>query len=267
MKKLIFFLILLSSFASAQMPVGLMPAYVADKYDIGFTRKVVYASTWNSWFKSKYTDSISLNVNNSMYKGDYTHDTTWFKSKVKQIASTLQPMDIVIQNEELLDGDIARYCHEITAASHVATVTNGGITTAQLSYLYWTTTHDSEFFRYNIFKKDSLLKGYFLPQVINTSFEINVLASLNIPYINVHYYIGNSNQVAGLIRMFKWLSATTGKQLTCNEAGIYAEGLLPYVIYVAQQCNMKYLILYSGMGTTGSGKALPISKSLFLSVR
>lgn len=246
------------------MTVGLMPYDKAVEYGISVSRKVVYTSSWLGWFASPYKDKILLNINNSS-TGAYTTNPDAFAKKAVKIYNTLDPELVTIENEELLHGDIKTYCAELTAAAKVLPVTNGGLTTGHLSAWYYKYNQwDTDFFKCNVFQKDAFLSGGLDDEIRNTEYELNVLKGLNIPFVNVHYYIGNSNQVEGLVRLFNTLSGWIGKPLISNEAGIYVSDLLPSVVDIAARCEMKYLILYSGTGTEGSGKALPISNLDFV---
>lgn len=240
--------------------VGIMPYDIANAYGVNVSRQVAYAETFRTGVL--HADTILLNINNNA-SHSYTTDTTLFKARVLNIYNILKPTLVTIENEELLTGDIKTYCTElqVAARSLPGKVTNGGLTLPELSYWYYNQTKDTAFLRYNIFRKDSLLTGLYQSKINAVQYEIDALKSLSLYALNVHYYIGQSIQAAGLIRMINFLKQYTGKQVISNECGIYAPGLLPDVVSVARATGMQYLILYSGNGTQN---ALSINKADFL---
>lgn len=242
------------------MYLGIMPYEVAIKYGVNLTRKVVYTSSWLGWFASAYKQRVLLNVNYSSDQGSFAPDLNAFKSKLLKIKNTLKPEFITIQNEEDLQSDLTGYLDELKAAASVCPVTNGGMTQQHLGYFYYQQTQDADFFKNNVNQKAAYNDGVFSYNIEAVKTELDVIKSLKLPYFNVHYYIGYATQAPGLVRMYRWVQQYLGGMpLMCNEAGIYRSGLIPYVVDVATQCNMTYLILYSGTGVEGSGKALPIS--------
>lgn len=239
--------------------IGIMPYPIAESYHVRPSRIGIWLENYGQQVLTLNFDSILLNIN---HFGAYNITST-FKDTVLLFYNKLHPPIVTIENEELLRPDIQGYCNELTIAANAlpGKVTNGGLTLPELSYWYYSQTHDSDFLIHNIFKKDSLLSGQFLSKINNVQYEIDVLKSLPLYAVNCHFYIGQSTQAAGLIRMINYLKTYTGKEAISNEAGMYAPGLLPDVKSVAIQTGMQWLILYSG---DGSQNALTISKVDFL---
>lgn len=244
--------------------IGIMPYDTASKYGAPISRKVVYVKSWWGWFASAYKDRILLNVNYSSDQGEFASDLAGFKSKLVSINSKLKPELIAIQNEEDLHlNDFDRYLSELMIAASACRVVNGGITQQSLGYFYYSMTQDEQFFFNNINQKQAYKNGDFAYNIECVKKELEFIKdNPNIPYVNCHYYVGYVTQAAGLIRMFNYITRNY-KQVMCNEAGVYRTGLLQTIVDIARQCAMPYLILFSGTGTDGSGKALPISKADF----
>lgn len=246
--------------------IGIYPAEFQQSYNARIGRRVVSATDWRTGIA--YTDTILLNItNNWQHIYAYTIDTAIFAAKCIKIYNTLKPELVVIENEELLHGDVKDYCNELTAAANLLKdkVTNGGLTTKELGFWYWYVTRDTAFFKYNIVHKDSLAAGYYNRTIENVGYELSVLKALPIKYWNVHYYIWYEGQPDGLIRMINYVSNYLGKPAISNEAGVYSNiGLLNSCVNIAKQTKMKYLILYSGSGATG--KPMPISQNDFLNI-
>ncbi len=247
------------------MRIGIYPSQVQEKYHCTVGRRVVYASTFRGG--TPYADDILLTVCNNQLHG-YTRDPFIFAERTKKIYNALQPELIVIENEELLRGDIAIYCNELQAASDAlpGKVTNGGLTLPELSYWYWNLTRDSEYFTHNIpsNQKDALVAGLRLEAIDKVAYEMSVLKRLQIASVNVHYYIAFANQVPGLVRMINYVKEWTGKPAVSNEAGVYSPELLKDCVEVAKQTGMDWLILYSGSGK--DGQAAAITKTDFDSI-
>lgn len=250
------------------MNIGIYPYQNAIDYDAQYSRRVAYAST----FRSGVPDvrNVLLNIDASPFH-TLTKNYSRFAEEVYLIYSKLRPRIICIENEELLmDGNFDDYIGELKAASQAigGRVTNGGLTLPELSYWYLSINEwDVDFFRDNIIQKADYQNGLKQPDIDKVQLEIDAIISMQLKFVNVHYYIAREEQVAGLIRMFNYLAQYTGARLISNEAGIYTTGLLQSVVDVALQCDMKFLILYSGTGESGTGKSLPISKDDFLNLK
>lgn len=234
---------------------GLMPA---DILCINTTRRVAFTSTWNGGAPFPSTDTILLNIDYN-WAHTFTTDTATFKAKCIQIANARQPSVIIIENEETLHGSTMEYCNELRAAAHGLMplgyrVTNGGFVLPSLGYWYYYKTGDAAFLANNILtqaKRDSLVAGLYQDVIDSIEYEINVIMSLNLFAVDVHYYIGNTNQSAGLIRMLSYLSTYSDLPIIVTEAGIYNPGLLPDVVNIARSVNATHLIFYNGDDAPG----------------
>lgn len=258
--------------------IGLMPFEQAENYNIRFTRRAV--SINKPHYEQQGVHRILLNINQSIGKPYPEYDTNmvFYADKLEQTKrlidiDRINPVCISIENEELLHGNIDDYLKQLETAVNVFSayrVTNGGLTLPELSYWYWQATDDNAFYTRNIptNQKAALLGGSLNDVSDKVDKELTFLKSLKIPYINIHYYIGYAGAVDGLIRMFNYVKQYTGKDLTSNEAGTYTSGLLPEVVRIARETEMRHLILYSGEGVEGQvpAKALPISKTDFETV-
>lgn len=250
---------------NVSVKIGVMPYDSAIDMGIRTSRKVLFTSTWNG-SGSPYTDTILLNIDYSS-SHTFTTDTATFKTKCIDMYNAFQPAVVIVENEEVIHGSILQYCNELKAAAHGllplgAKVTNGGFIQPHLWYWYYSKTHDAQFLQYNFFRqsqRDSLVAGQFQNIVDSVEFEMQLIMSLNLYAVDVHYYIGNINQVSGIIRMLNYLSGYTAMPLILTEAGIFTSGLLSNVITIARSTPSTYLILYDG--NDAGGNALNFSSA------
>lgn len=243
--------------------IGIMPLTTTQGYGQLYSRRPVYI---------EYPESIEpiegikwlLNINHDV-DSPYSKDMVWYNQQLLKIPlASLRPKVIAIENEpdHYLWKSIEDYCNELTMAAHTLAdyrITNGGFTLPLYYWYFDQNPSDRDFFDLCIpdTSKGALLNGSLDP-IQRVQYQLNVLKSLPIAFVNIHYYLRNEGEVAPMVRMINYVSKYVGKPAISNEAGIYAEGLLPDVIQIARETQMRFLIIYSG------GKfCLPISKADF----
>lgn len=245
--------------------IGLMPFGKAEEYNVRLTNRLIAIES--PFYTSIGKHRVILNINHMTSM--YGTSMTLYRSKLESLealVTTIDPPFIVIENEELkeIHGNIQDYCEQLKIAVEVFDrfkVTNGGLTMPEIMYWYYELTKDELFFKMNIptDKKEALVNGAYQSIIDKVSYELEVLKSIDVAHVNIHYYLGYVGAVDGWIRMIQKIKQVTGKSVVSDEAGVYAAGLLPEVVRVASETDMSHLVLYSGDGVN----ALPISLEQF----
>lgn len=254
--------------------IGIMPFAVAQEYDVRLTNKLI--SLENPSYKKEGVHRVVLNINHVFTKYD-SDSTTFYREMLERIKviipfTEINPPFIVIENEELKEvhGRIYDYCDYISIACEVFPeyrITNGGLTMPEIALWYYSKTNDKDFYSKNIPTnlKASIDSVETINIISKVDYELDFLKGLTIPFINIHYYLGYAGAVDGWIRMINFIKEYTGKNIVSDEAGTYTNGLLPEVVRIARETEMRHLILFSGEGIEGQvpAKALPINKPDF----
>ena len=245
MKKLLLTTIVLAliHFSHAQM-FGIMPNATANAYGVHVTRANLDLNNLSKSAVKRLNgfDTLFINTIGTISVKNFSNAT-----------SQINAFKWIIGNEEDVNPtDFAPYEAQlsIAAALNPEKVTNGGLTQLRLWYAYQ--TRDTDFFNNNLtpFQKYVLQKITPAQIKIYTDY-INFLKALpNFPYINIHLYLYNANELPGIKRMIEYLKSYTGKDIIITECGAYSQeqeqDILNGFVQLAYDEHIAVMIFYNG---------------------